>query len=371
MNWKDIFSENYIPPNLQFREKQLQSLLTRSNDNYYCEGDKGTGKTVTVLKYKMLTENKSHLIFYLKCQRALTKQLMEAIEKEGFQLSWEDKRGLAFHAVCKKTDAENITVIIDDVQNVAQYQEFNTFLHGLYETAKDYEKNFRLIVIGTDTYIKFLRLLRDDVKSRYIFNYLIFPSYNADELNAIFKQRLHLANLDYDAGAVCWVSAKLLHLVTDVREGLNLFREACQLVFKDGIQTEKITLDIMNHVWEPHKINYWKTQIEVLPYDEQLLFFGATLVALKKARAGQDPDWLEVTSQEILDEYKRTCKELGERPLYRQRASYLISKKLTENSFLTTDNVVSMGRHGRTTQYLYGMNPETVIKAFKEMEWIK
>jgi hypothetical protein len=165
-----------------------------------------------------------------------------------------------------------------------------------------------------------------------------------------------------------------MHLVVNIREGLKLWREACREAFKDGKQTEKVTEEVMNRIWEPHKINYWKEQIAKLDYNTRLLFYGATSVALKKVQ--QDPlgdyEWLEVTSIEILNEYRKVCQTLGEKPIYEQRVSWLLHKQLSEKGYLIREDVVSMGRgKGRTARYLYGMNPITVHHAFKEMGLIK
>ena len=121
-------------------------------------------------------------------------------------------------------------------------------------------------------------------------------------------------------------------------------------------------------MWEPHKIKYWTDYIKGLYWHEKALFFSATKIALKKTRENPfSPDNIEVATTEINDAYRKFCYRHGEEPLYYQRVSYIL-KKLCEKDILLKTDVVSLGRKGRTTKYIYALNPETIYKAFQKIE---
>jgi len=369
LSWQKVLSDTYIPPKLYFREKQLNALLENPRTNYYCEGEKSTGKTVTVLHFKKRSENENHLVLYVQCQRALTLQLYEAMKSSGIPVKSYDRRHPTL-SLFSRSPQENITVILDDAQKVTHFKIFNNFLHDLYENAKVHGKNLRLIIVGTTSYIRFLKYLRDDVKSRFQLKYLIFPKYNATELKQIFTQRLLLSNTQYEEGAISWLCAKIMRLVTDIREGLKVLREACAVAYDDNNkQVLKITKDLLQKVWEPHKTNYWKDHIRGLYKHEKILLLCATKLALQKMRANPFIKEIEISTIEITKLYRKYCYDNNIDPLYPARINYLL-KRLCNQDFLIKTSVVSYGRRGRTNKYLYALNPETILNVFNELEEI-
>ena len=369
MDWRTVLSDSFVPPVLFFREKQLLQLIDRPETNFYCEGEKSTGKTVTALHFKYKTDSEKHKSIYIQCQRALNIQFIEAMMNEGVKLKWDEKKHPTL-TVFKKFKQPRITLILDDIQKITHYKTFNNFLHDLYENAIANKKQVRFILIGTTSYRRFLKCLRDDVRSRLRLEYLYFPKYNAEELKTIFKQRLDLAGLEYEEGAVNFIAAKIMRLVTDIREGLKMLREVCEKICDDGRQKQPITLKLVEEMWEPHKINYWIDHLEGLYWHEKAILFCATKIALSKQKEKSpfmiNPD-LEVTTIEINKIYRKFCYEQGEKPLYPERVNYIL-KRLCDQDFLLRMDVVSYGRRGRTTKYLYALDPETIYKVFKKTE---
>ena len=367
MDWHTVLSDSYVPPVLFFREKQLGDLETRWT-NLYCEGERSTGKTVTALYYKRKVNDKDHKVIYVQCKRAMNLQFLKAMLSDGIQLNWYEKQ-YPITTLFEKVEEPKLTIILDDVQKISYFKSFNNLLHDLYENGLAYGKDLRLVLIGTTNYFRFLEVLRDDVKSRLRLECLHYPKYNAKEIRRILKQRLDLAGLSYEDGAINFIAAKLIRLASEIREGLKILREVCEAVCENGVQKEPITLDLVQRTWEPHKISYWKEHIRGLYWHEKAVLFSATKIALEKMRKKQvlDCGSIEVTTIEINKQYRKFCYQCGEEPLYYQRVSYII-KKLCDQDFLLKTSVVSLGRKGRTTKYLYALNPETIYKVFNELE---
>lgn len=368
MAWRTILSDTYVPSVLFFRDKQLQTLIRNPNKNYYCEGDKSTGKTVTAFHLKLKLENPNQMMLYVQCQRALTLQFAEAVAGEGIAMKWEDRQHPTL-TVFKKTEKPKVTIILDDVQKVTYFKIFNNFLHDLYENAHACKKDLRMVLIGTSSYRMFQESLRDDVKSRLRLEYLYYPKYDGKELISIFKQRLDLAALEYEIGAVNYVSAKIMRLVTDIREGLKMLREVCEKVCENGQQTQPITLTLVKQMWIPHKINYWLDHMKGLYWHEKALLFCATKLVMRRKVSSpfQIHPELTITTININKLYRKFCYQMKEQPLYIQRVSYILGN-LCKHGFLLRENVVSFGRKGRTTKYIYAVNPETIYQVFQKME---
>ena len=370
LDWNITLSEDYVPPIIFFRDGQLQDLVEK-NWNYYCQGSRSTGKTMTVLQFKKKVENQDHVVYYIKCGRNMSEPFSSALINEGIHLDYWQSRHPMGH-LFDTTSANNVTVILDDIQKIIGFKTTNDCLHSLYEGALSaHKKNHRIILVGTTPYLRLLEYLRDDVKSRLILDGLSFPTYQGDELNKILSQRLDLANIEYTSGAISWVSAKLKSLSNDLREGLTLLKEAIRLVWNGEKQTASLTEDLMKQVWEPHKTQYWINTINGMSPDLQAILYSATKVAAEKIKMELSPtsDPPQVTTTEINAVYHDLCKRKNEEPMYLQKISYNIRMLCEPRDFLWFEEIISKGRYGRIARFSYGANAPTILKAFQAMGW--
>jgi len=357
--WQKIFSPEYVPQQILFRDQQLQRLRESMDDcfnHYYLEGPKSSGKTVTVKKFlEEASKHSDHATIYMSGDRAIMANLVKAVEKAiGRKLHFLERP----YTALKDLPQEHIHFCVDDVQNVLNYRLFNPMLQQLYEACLDCNKKLHLIIVGTIIYPKFMRFVRDDVESRYHFKPVLFEFYDATEIEAILKQRLNTINIPYDQGAISFVAAKIKRLIADLRLGFDILKNACEIT-----QGKKITETIIEEAWERTKTDYWKQQIRHM--DEHLCILLLCSSILAKNNANIDST---ISTQEVLELYRQYCQQNSIEALYKTRLSYAF-KKLEELGWLTRITKFSKGRYGLDVSYRYENNPTTIIAALKELAY--
>jgi len=354
--WVEVLSDDYVPKQLMFRDKELQILRESVEDfwtNYYIEGPKSSGKTVTVKKFIEESQQlQEHSSLYIGGGRALMHNFEVALETAlGRKLKFREHAFDAF----QKLEGKHIHLVIDDINKLFQMPSFNNFLHSVFECCLENHKHLHLICVGTISFPQFMKRIRDDVESRYHFRPIIFQFYDAPEIEAIIKQRLEIIGVSYDKEATAFISAKIKRLVTDLRLGFDILMNAFKIA-----NGEKITMPIMEQAWERTKVDYWILQLRQLDEHSKMLILAACIAAKDKET---EPI---ISGQEIVSIYRNICYWDGVEPLYKQRLTFLF-KKLAKNDWLTEVEQLSRGRHGWDVVYRFEMNAETILAALKEM----
>jgi Cdc6-like AAA superfamily ATPase len=360
-SWTYTLSSEYVPTQLMFRDIQLELLRHSIDDylsHYYLEGPKSTGKTVTVKKFLAeVNQTDNHTSIYFCTDRAIHQEFERAVATPlGRRLKWRES---PFHAI-GDIPQEHIHFCIDDSQNVVHLKGFSPFLHSLFEHCLQHKKKLHLLLVGTMIYPKFARFIRDDVESRYRFKPILFEFYDPQEIEAIIKQRLDIIGIDYEPGAISFVSARIKRLVADLRLGFEILRNACQIA--DGA---KITESIISKAWDKTKFDYWKAQIIQMADSLQVILLCTTVAAKNVTSTGPQPI---ITAHEILAGYRAYCERNELNPIYKQRLTFIF-RKLEELGWLTQIKQRSKGRYGLDVEYRYEMNPSTILKAFEELHY--
>gem|GEM_PF-2900808 len=355
--WYTVFSPDYVPEKILFRDRQLKTLREYVNDSlthFYLEGPKSTGKTVTVKKFlEEVNQIPNHVSIYMSGDRAIMANFSKAVERAiGRKLRFLER---PFHAL-QDINAEHIHFCIDDIQNIVKYKLFNPLLQQLYEACTEYNKKLHLILVGTIIYPKFMRFIRDDVQSRYRFKPILFEFYDAMEIEAILKQRLDIIGVPYDDAAIKFVAAKVKRLIADLRLGFDILKNACEIT-----QGQKITEQIIQQAWTRTKTDYWKQQIRHMDEHLCILLLSASVVA----KHSQDQI---ISTQQTLELYRLYCRLNEIEPLYKTRLSWAF-KKLEELGWITRLTKYSKGRYGLDVTYRYENNPATIIAALEELAY--
>ncbi|MGQ9641826.1 MAG: hypothetical protein ACUVUF_06945 [Candidatus Bathycorpusculaceae bacterium] len=357
LSWHKVFSPDYVPEKILFRDLQLQRLRESIDDcfnHYYLEGPKSSGKTVTVKKFlDEASQLANHATIYMGGDRAIMASFVKAVEKAvNRKLQFLER---PYHAI-NDIPAEHIHFCLDDVQNVVGYKLFNPMLQQLYEACLEYGKKLHLIVVGTLIYPKFMRFIRADVESRYRFKPILFEFYDAFEIQAILRQRLDIINVPYDTAAIAFVAAKIKRLIADLRLGFDILKNACEIT-----HGQRITEQVIEHAWEKTKTDYWKQQIRHM--DEHLC-----ILLLCSSIAAKNSIDSTINTQKILELYRQYCQLNSIEPLYKTRLSYAF-KKLEDLGWLTHITKFSKGRYGLDVSYRYENNPATIIAALAELAY--
>jgi len=178
------------------------------------------------------------------------------------------------------------------------------------------------------------------VKSSLSEEELLFPPYNAIQLQDILKQRSSEAFKDnvIQTGVIEKCAAYAAREHGDARRALDLLRVAGELA--DRNSEDKITiahLDLAEDKIERDKIY---DLVETQPKQHQLTLFSILKIAEKQKN--------QIYTGEIYELYKSCCQEVGLRPLTQRRVSDIIGE--FDMLGIIYARVISKGRYGRTRE---------------------
>ena len=169
---------------------------------------------------------------------------------------------------------------------------------------------------------------------------LLFPPYNALQIQDILRQRSEIAFLEdtLEHGTIEKCAAYSAREHGDARRALELLRVAGELAEREG--KIKITLDYIDKAEEKIERDRLSDITITQPKQSQCIMYAILIISMKKKGM--------LFTGEIYDSYKGICQKTGLRILTQRR----ISDVLAELDMLGIINakIISKGRYGRTRE---------------------
>ncbi|MBU2634167.1 MAG: ORC1-type DNA replication protein [Nanoarchaeota archaeon] len=368
---KKILQSNYTPDNIPHRDDQVQQLASilapalrmEKPSNVFVYGKTGTGKTcvsqhVVNQIYETCCKNKLNLkTYYLNCKMkkvADTEYRLIAQLARGFGLD-VPFTGLptdeVYKMFIKAIDKEKqiLILILDEIDQLVN-KVGDGILYNLTRLNSEL-KNCELSIIGISNDLMFTDNLDPRVKSSLSEEELVFPPYNALQLQDILKER---SKLTFREGAVaegviekCAAYAAREH--GDARRALELLRVAGELAERDNETVIKIeNIDYAEDKIEKDRIlDIIKTQ----PKQFQVTMHAMLTVHNKNEK---------IFTGEIYEIYKDLCLKIGLKPLTQRRVSDIIAE--LDMLGIINAKVISKGRYGRTREICLAIPSSTLPK---------
>lgn len=351
---KEKLHPDYIPDKLPHREEQIKrigSILVPALEgirpnNILIYGLTGTGKTaVTLFVLKRLHEKTIELGSKFKYAYVNTRKtdtpyriLAEIARSLGLRIP---HTGLAKAEVYRRyiEALENWGGIHIVVLDEIDYYVKN---HGddlLYKLARINEElsSSKVSIIGITNDINFIENLDPRVRSSLGEEEIVFPPYNAEQLEDILWERAREAftpgAISLDVIKYCAALAAREH--GDARRALDLLRVAGEIAEREG--AGKV---LVKHVRRAaQEIEYGRIQqvISTLPLHAKLVLKAIAMIVKEKGHA---------TTGETYDRYRGLAMSLGLDPLTQRRVSEIINE--LDMLGLVNAIVVSRGRYGKT-----------------------
>ncbi|OIN85948.1 MAG: cell division control protein Cdc6 [Candidatus Aenigmarchaeota archaeon CG1_02_38_14] len=375
---RDALNSHFTPETIPHRNQQINtiasilapSLKGAKPSNIFIYGMTGTGKTL-VSRYvgqeleKMSNQGTNQVkVLYINCKMRKIADTEYRLVAELCRLLGQEvpSTGLpteqVYSTFFRVLDSYNwvVIIILDEIDTLVQKMSDN-FLYNFTRINQELKKA-KVSVVGITNDLNFIDILDPRVKSSLSEEEILFPPYNALELQDILRQRSDLgfmkSILTESVIPKCAALAAQEH--GDARRALDLLRVAGELAErnKENIVKEE-------HVdFALEKIDYDRIieSVKSIPKQTKIVLYSV----IKLVEENKE----NLQTGEIFNVYEDRCKDLGLTPLTQRRVSDLISE-LDMLGIINAD-VVSLGRYGRTRQIRLSVSNDIKEKIKKVLE---
>jgi len=377
---KNAIQDDYTPEKIFYREKLIQQiagvlapvLKQEKPSNLFIYGKTGTGKTLSIqnIRTELLTiaEEKTIplKILYINCKLKRVSDTEYRIIAELCRLLGTEvhETGLPTETVYKQfikliNEKKQIVILVLDEIDQLVYSAGDEVLYSLTRLNSELT-NSKISLIGISNDLLFRDNLDSRIKSSLSEEEILFPPYDAVQLQKILKDR---AKLVFKEGSIedgvlekCAAHAAREH--GDARRALELLRVAGELAERKNNQ--KISLEDLDEAQEKIERDRVLDAVEIQPKQYQAVLF-AIFQSTKNAMHSQTES---IFTGDIYDLYKDICLKSTLKPLTQRRLSDIIGE--LDMLGVIKAKVMSKGRYGRTRKIQMGdIPPTTLVKIEK------
>lgn len=383
---KSLLQNSYQPEDIPHRGKQIKQIASilapilrgDRTSNLFLYGKTGTGKTLSVqyVKEELLKRAKKDSDFnlkieYLNCKlkkvsdteyrilaeltnRLLKKSSLSEKEKKDF---FVPDTGLPTDSVYKRfidtidSEKQTIVLILDEIDQTAK-KISDDFLYNLTRLNSELSKS-QICLVGISNNLTFLDELDPRVKSSLSEEEIVFPPYNALQLQDILTKRAEEVFRDgvVQDGVVAKCAALAAREHGDARRALDLLRIAGELAERDN--SKKIELKYIDEAND--KIERDKILDVVKSEPKQFQLVLSSIIQLTEKNPQN-----HLFTGEVYNFYRDICIKNKLEVLTQRRVSDIIQE--FDMLGIITVNVISKGRGGRMREIKLAITRDIIEK---------
>jgi cell division control protein 6 len=377
---KAILHSNYRPNEIPHRGEQIKQVASilapvlrgERTSNIFLYGKTGTGKTLSVLyiKDELLKRAKKDSDFQLKIEYLNCKLkkisdteyriLAELIKKLGGKVP---DTGLPTEAVYNRfidlidSEKQNLVLILDEIDQAVK-KISGDFLYNLIRLNSELSKT-QIGIVGISNDLAFLEGIDPRVRSSLSEEEIVFPPYNALQLQEILSHRASLAFKEniVQEGVIQKCAAFAAREHGDARRALDLLRIAGELAERDGSKRILLShIDESNTKIERDKI---LDVIRTEPKQFQYVLYSIINLAEKNKK---EP----LFTGDVYNYYQDVCLKNKSEVLTQRRVGDIIQE--FDMLGIINVRVISKGRGGRMREIKLAVAKNIVEKAKEIIE---
>jgi len=377
---KVALQTNFQPEAILFRDDQIKQIALilapvlrgEKPSNLFLYGKTGTGKTLSIqsIKEELMKRVKKDAGFklkieYLNCKLKKVSDteyriLAELIKKFGGEIP---STGLPTQSVYNKfielIDGEKqlILLIFDEIDQAVK-KISNDFLYNLTRLNSELSKT-QLSVIGISNNLTFLDELDPRVRSSLSEEEIVFPPYNALQLQEILKKRSEMAFKKdiVSEGVIAKCAAFAAREHGDARRALDLLRIAGELAERD--KSKKLLLKYIDEANSKIERDKILDVIKSEPKQFQLVL-SSIINLLDKNKDSP------VFTGDIYNYYQEICKDFKTEVLTQRRVGDIIQE--FDMFGIINVKVISKGRGGRMREIKMAISRDILDQVKKILE---
>ncbi len=368
---KKAFQASYKPKEILHRGELIEQtakilapiLKLEKPSNLFVYGKTGSGKTLSI---KDVTDCFSNLssekgiplkVIYLNCKMKrvsdteyrliaqLSREFGKTIPATG--LPTDEIYKLFFSAI--EESGRAVILVLDEVDQLAK-KTGSEVLYNLTRMNEELSKSF-VSLIGISNDLNFVDSLDPRVKSSLSEEELLFPPYNAPQIQDILSARAKegFSGGVLEQGVIQKCAAYAAREHGDARRALELLRVSGELA--DRSNSQRVSTKHVDEAEEKIDRDRVLDAIATQPKQAQ-----ATLYAILTAGSGKQSPIFTGTVYEI---YRELCEKVSLRPLTQRRLSDIVSE--LDMLGIITARVISKGRYGRTREIMVPKTLQTTV----------
>lgn len=372
---KQALSSSYIPEKILYREEQIRdvanilapALRQEKPSNLFIYGKTGSGKTLTVRHIltsmdAIAVKNELPLKgIYINCKlkrvadteyrliAQLIKEFGEEVPSTG--LPTDEVYNVFYRILDVKKQV--ILLVLDEIDQLTR-KIGDEVLYNLTRINSEL-KNTQLCLIGISNNLVFAENLDPRVKSSLSEEELVFPPYNALQIQNLLRERAGLAFVKetIQPGVIEKCAAYAAREHGDARRAIDLLRVAGELAERSGSRKVEIAhLDEAERKVETDKVI---SAALSQPKQFQSVLYAILLISPQKHN---------FFTGEIYEVYKRVCRQSKANVLTQRRVSDILAE--LDMLGMINAKIISKGRYGRTRDVSLSLD-EAVILRMKEL----
>lgn len=364
---KSVFQSNFTPTEFSHRNSQINhiagilapNLRTQKASNLFIYGKTGTGKTLCVNHVafnmqKLADDRQIPLrIITINCKlrrvadteyrliAELGRHLHQIVPPTG--LPTEEVYDLFLHAL--ESHKQAILIVLDEIDHLVA-KAGSGILYNLTRLNSSLTQS-QICLVGISNDAMFADHLDPRVKSSLSEEELVFPPYNALQLQSILQQRASIAFQPgiLEPGVIEKCAAFAAQEHGDARRAIELLRVSGEIAERQ--KSAKVSLGHMDTAKE--KIEHDRIEDVVSSHPKQYQAVLLAVLRLALHRKGM------LFTGEVYEVYNKVCQRSGLRPLTQRRVSDIIAE--FDMVGIINAKIISKGRYGRMREINLSIEP--------------